>query len=69
MKYIKIKKDEIYTSENNAVLDTKTGKWLPAKPELLHPSLKERFIHAILRKHFTFGQPYCVMCGFAEDTN
>lgn len=67
MKYIKIRKDELYTSTDSAILNPKTMKWEPAKPELLYPNLKELFIHKILRKHFSFGQPYCVMCGYAED--
>jgi len=69
MKYIKIKKDEIYTSKNVAILDTSTMKWKPSKPELHSCNLKEWFIHAVLRKHFSFGQPYCVVCGYAELKN
>ena len=66
MRYIKIRKDELYTSSNSAVLNTSTMKWEPAKPELYNCNIKEWFIHYILRKHFTFGQPYCVVCGYAE---
>lgn len=67
MKYINIRKDELWTSDSSAVLDTKTGQWMPARPELCPMNLKEWFIHTILGKHFTFGQPYCVACGYAED--
>ena len=66
MRYIKIRKDELYTIKDSAVLNTKTMKWEPVKPELYHCNLKEWFIHNILKKHFTFGQPYCVVCGYAE---
>ena len=34
----------------------------PARPCLLSPNLKERFVHW-LGFHFSFGQPYCVVCG------
>ena len=40
--------------------------WEPAKPELYSCNLKEWIIHNIFRKHFTFGQPYCVVCGYSE---
>lgn len=66
MKYIKVRKDEVWSDEGVATLDTKTMRWLPAYPELLSPNLKEWFVHTILRKHFTYGQPYCVMCGYSE---
>jgi hypothetical protein len=66
MRYIKIRKDELYTSSDCATLNTKTMLWEPAKPELYSCNLKEWFIHYILRKHFTFGQPYCVVCGYAQ---
>lgn len=66
MKYIKIRKDELWTFNESATLNLSTGQWEPAKPELLSPNLKEWFSHNILRKHFSYGQPYCVMCGYAE---
>ncbi len=66
MKYINIRKDEIYTSGDTATLNTETMQWEPAKPLLLRPNLKEWFIHFVLRKHFTYGQPYCVVCGYVE---
>lgn len=66
MKYIKVRKDEIYTFGDTATLDTSTMQWKPATPELYSCNLKEWFIHAVLRKHFSFGQPYCVVCGYAE---
>lgn len=69
MKYINIRKDEVYTDANTVYLDSSTGKFIPAKPMLYSPDLKEWIIHNIFRKHFTFGQPYCVVCGYAEATN
>lgn len=66
MKYIKIRKDELWTAADSATLDTSTMQWKPAKPELLPPSIKEWFVHNVMRKHFTYGQPYCVMCGYTE---
>lgn len=65
-KYIKIKK-EIWASSDVSTQQLGSGEWLPTNPQLLHPTLIERFIHGILRKHFTYGQPYCVMCGYSED--
>lgn len=59
MKYINVS-DEIYT-DPNVGYRTPTG-FKPATPEALSPNLKEWFIHYVLRKHFTFGQPYCVVC-------
>ena len=66
MRYIKVNKTEIYTSGDCATLNLSTGNWEPAKPELYSCNPKEWFIHNILGKHFTFGQPYCVVCGYAE---
>jgi len=64
MKYIKVLERD-YLSPDSAI--SKDGKhWEPAKPELLSPNLKERFIHW-RGKHFSFGQPYCVICGREED--
>ncbi len=71
MKYIKVSK-KIYRIPNTAVLETNyigghiDSRWVKARPELLETNLKERFIHSVLRKHFTFGQPYCVVCGREE---
>ena len=65
MKYIKIRKDEVWTSGDTVTLDTKTMQWKPARPLLYTPNLKERIIH-LFGKHFSFGQPYCVVCGYAE---
>lgn len=66
MKYFKIDKTELWTSGDTATLNTETMKWEPAKPELLQPNFKEWFIHTILRKHFSFGQPFCVICGYGK---
>ncbi len=67
MQYIEVK-ETIYTDPN--VSSSRDGKhWHPATPERLSPNLKEWFIHSIMRKHFTFGQPYCVVCGREQLTN
>lgn len=71
MKYIKVT-NKIYRSPNTQTLETDyvgghiDSRWVNARPELLSPNLKEWFMHAILRKHISFGQPYCVICGKAE---
>ncbi len=65
-RYIQIRKDEIYTDSSAATLDTSTMTWQRARLEMYQCNLKEWIIHNILRKHFTFGQPYCVVCGYAE---
>lgn len=71
MKYIKVSK-KVYRSSKTQSLETSyvgghiDSQWVAAKPELLQPNLKERFIHSVLRKHFSFGQPYCVVCGKEE---
>jgi hypothetical protein len=58
MKMIKVT-NEIYTDHNSSY---KSGKaWIPATPEPLYPNLYESIIHT-LGFHFTFGQPYCVVC-------
>lgn len=62
MKYIEVTK-EIYTMSDCASQNTKTGVWEPMTPSLYDCNLKEWFIHNVLKKHFTFGQPYCVVCG------
>lgn len=72
MKYIKIRKDVLHTSGDTAALNPKTMQWEPAKPHLMSfefsmQGIKEWFVHTILRKHFSYGQPYCVVCGYAED--
>ena len=68
MKYIKIRKDEVWTDGSTVTLNAETMQWEPATPERYSMNLKEWFVHNILRKHFSFGQPYCVVCGYAEDT-
>ena len=63
---MKINKKIIYTDSNVATLNTSTMNWEPTSPLLYKPNIKEWFTHNILRKHFTFGQPYCVVCGYEE---
>ena len=59
MKIIKVE-NEIYKDPNTAVhID---GKWENATPEAYEPNLIEKIRHNVLRQHFTFGQPYCVVC-------
>ena len=62
MKYIQVT-NEFYTIPNASGQDPKTGKLTPIRPELYDCNLKEWIIHNIMKKHFTFGQPYCVVCG------
>lgn len=64
-KYIKVKKEK-WSDPHQAVLDKKTGQWKPAYPELYEPNFIERIKHDVLGKHFTFGQPYCVVCGLSD---
>lgn len=62
-KMIKFKvTDEIWLSSSTAV-DMGNGNWQRARPELLSPNLAEWFRHTILRQHFSWGQPYCIVCG------
>lgn len=69
MKYIKVIED-LYVSDDCLQQNNENGKWEKARPVLYTPNLKEWFIHYILGKHFTFGQPYCVVCGkIKADTN
>lgn len=74
MKYIKVT-NKLYRSPDSRELETRyiggsvETMWVNARPTLLSPNLKEWFIHKILQKHFTFGQPYCVVCGKEEMTN
>lgn len=71
MKYIKVS-NKIYRDPNTQVLETNyigghiDSVWVQARPELLQPNIKEWFLHNILRKHFSFGQPFCVVCGKKE---
>lgn len=62
MKYIKVGQNQ-YVSPNVQILQR--DGWQKASPELLEPNLWERFIH-FLGYHFSFGQPYCVVCGKEE---
>ena len=66
MRYIKIKKNTLYTDINTATLNRNTGNFEPAKPELYEPDLKEWVIHNVFRRHFSFGQHFCVVCGYEE---
>jgi hypothetical protein len=59
MKFIEVT-DKIYKDPNIAVFVCGEG-WQPASPEPLEPNLKERVLHW-WGYHFTFGQPYCVVC-------
>lgn len=55
---------EVFNTEYRAddVMQETEHGWLGAKMTPLYPNFKERFIHDKLGKHFTFGQPYCVVC-------
>lgn len=65
MQYIQVKQT-IYTDPQVIGKRPNETHWHPVAPELLSPNLKEWFIHYVLRKHFTFGQPFCVVCGREE---
>lgn len=74
MNYFEVDKTELWTSDDTAVLNSETMKWEPAKPELMYAEfslsgLKEWFVHTVLKKHFSYGQPYCVMCGYGKKDN
>jgi hypothetical protein len=66
MKYIKVA-SHIYTDPNVAIQNNGLGRWEAARPELLETNLWERLVHRFY-SHFTFGQPFCVVCGRAELT-
>lgn len=71
MREMKVSK-KIYRDNNVQTLETRyiggsiDSQWVYARPELLKPDIKEWFIHYILRKHFSYGQPFCIVCGRAE---
>lgn len=67
MKIIKVSK-YLYSPGDVLAID-KQGKPVHVLPELLRPTLKEKFIHNILKKCFSFGQPFCVVCGRAEQVS
>lgn len=52
--------EEIYTDPSTARA-TPDGKYVPATPEPYEPNFIEGLLHRFGR-HFTFGQPYCVVC-------
>lgn len=58
-KIIKVK-NEIYTDPNTAI--KVNGQWKEAHPEPYYTNILEKIQHDIFRQHFTFGQPYCVVC-------
>lgn len=64
--YISIKTDEIWTSSVSATFDCDKGVWERSRPMLYDPNSWEWFEHSMLGRHFSFGQPYCVVCGYAE---
>ena len=64
MKYIKVT-DKKYVDPNVGTLNKK-GQWVNGQPELYPPNLIEWFKHDILGRHFSFGQPFCVICGKEE---
>jgi len=61
---LKIMQVKNRTFTDSSVQSSWDGKyWQPAMPCLLTPNLWEWFLHNILRRHFSFGQPFCVVCG------
>lgn len=53
--------DRLFTSSETMVRNP-DGTWSQAKPLLYTPSILERIKHA-LGKHWSYGQPFCVVCG------
>ncbi len=64
MKIINVSNEDFRALNTASSADGK--HWEPAKPELLYPNFWEWILHYIFKKHFTFGQPYCVVCGKSE---
>lgn len=52
-----------YRSEHATQLDN--GIWIPATPTLYGANPIEVVLH-FLGLHWTYGQPYCVVCGREE---
>lgn len=50
-----------------ASVQVRPGVWQGAKPELIEPmNVKEWWYHTVRKKHISYGQPYCVICGKKE---
>lgn len=41
------------------------GHWVTARPELYSPNIFQKIKH-LLGFHWSYGQPYCVICGKKE---
>ena len=41
------------------------GSWQKDKPVLYSPNVLESILHK-LNKHWSYGQPYCVICGLEK---
>lgn len=67
MKYIEVEKTFYTDPQASYLAKTDVGDmWLPLRPDLMQGgSIKERLMHW-LGYHFSYGQPYCVMCGLKE---
>jgi hypothetical protein len=53
--------NRLYTDPNTQV--SRDGKhWEPARPLLYSPNLIEKIKHT-LGSHWSYGQPFCVICG------
>lgn len=56
--------NRIYTSPDDSV--SRDGvHWSPARPQLYFTNIFERVWHW-LGHHWSYGQPYCIVCGLAE---
>ena len=72
MRYIEVKKTTYHFKDVHHRVDTGLGEmWVGVVPDKMefewsYDGIKEWFIHDVLKKHFTYGQPYCVMCGKEE---
>ena len=65
MKKIKVAK-ETYTDPNVGIR-TANGEYIPGIPVAYSPNIFEAVRHA-LGTHFSFGQPFCVVCLKKEAT-
>lgn len=65
-KFIQIT-DKDYTSSDTRVYICGEG-WQDAKPDLYRPGIIEAIQHK-LGKHWSYGQPFCVICGKEENSH
>jgi hypothetical protein len=66
MNFIKVI-NKIYTDPQCRASFDGGKHWEHAKPELYPCNLWEWILHYIFRKHFSWGQPFCVVCGKEQE--